>query len=69
MSKPKMPSIEIFTDVNGKTNFKIKNRKGEVIASSGVYDSKKLCKQGINALNDVMWQYEVENIKPKEFNI
>jgi uncharacterized protein YegP (UPF0339 family) len=69
MSKPKMPSIEIYVDSSGKSNFKIKNRKGEVIASSGVYETKKLCLQGINGLNDAMWQYEVRNIKPIEIKI
>jgi uncharacterized protein YegP (UPF0339 family) len=69
MSKPKMPTIEIFKDDRGEFRFRIKARNGEIVAQSQGYIKRESCIKGINALADAMWQYEAENIAIKDTTI
>lgn len=69
MSKPKMPSIEIFRDDAGNFRFRVKARNGEIIAQSEGYFKREGCINGVNALTDAMWQYEAENISIKDISL
>ena len=65
MPQEKMPSIEMFVDSEGKTRFRVKARNGEILCQSEAYANNRNCLKGIDALADVMWQYESERIEIK----
>jgi hypothetical protein len=51
------PTIEIFNDRKGQFRFRVKSRNGEIIAQSEAYTTKAKCKNGINALETIIYHY------------